>query len=93
MDFNEYSKNNSQKNGNSNAGDNLFNVVSRLARDYDGKSQTELIKAIYKEAEKGKKNGTLSNQDIDNFARTISPFLDEKQRNMMAKIVKELKKI
>ena len=93
MDFNEYSKNNSQKNGNSNAGDNLFNVVSRLARDYDVKSQTELIKAIYKEAEKGKKNGTLSNQDIDNFARTISPFLDEKQRNMMAKIVKELKKI
>ena len=89
MDFNEYSKNNT---GAENQTD-LFNIISALAKQYDGKGQAELIKAIYKEAEKGKKQGTLTNADIDKFANTISPFLDQKQRAMLSKIVKELKKI
>lgn len=96
MDFNEYSKktgNGSANGGFGGNGGNLFDVVSRLAKEYDGKSQSELIKAIFKEAEKGKRNGTLSNAEIDNFAKTLSPFLDDKQRAMLNKVVKELKKI
>ncbi|MBQ7348503.1 MAG: hypothetical protein IJW47_00770 [Clostridia bacterium] len=87
QDFNQYSGN---QQGNS---DNIFNIVNDMARQYDGKSQGELFKAIYEKAKQGKQNGTLNNAQIDSFAQTISPVLDEKQRKILQKIIVELKKI
>ena len=49
--------------------------------------------AIYEEAKKGKSNGTLTNQEIDNFALMLSPMLDDKQRKILNKVVNELKKL
>ena len=72
---------------------NLIDLVSSLAQKFDGKNQNDLLTAIYQEARKGKKQGTLSNADIDNFARTIAPFLDDKKRAVLARVVKELKKL
>ena len=72
---------------------NLYNMVSSLAGKFDGKSQNDLIKAIYQEAKRGKEQGTLSNADIDNFANMLSPLLDDKKRKMLIKITEELKKI
>ena len=46
---------------------------------------------ILAEAEKGRRNGTLTDADIDKFAATVSPFLSDKQRRMLATIVKRLK--
>ena len=98
QDFNDYVKN-------GNVGDdqqtydvsgmdkNLFNMVSSLATRFDGKSQNELLMAIYEEAKKGKRQGTLTNADIDNFASIISPMLDEKKKKMLRKVIAELKKI
>ena len=100
MDFNQYAKNNKQseqkKKGNANAynlDDNLFNLVSSIAGKYNGKSQNELLKAIYEEAKKGKTKGTLSNADIDNFVAMLTPMLDEKKRKVLFKVADELKKI
>ena len=72
---------------------NLYNLVQSLANKFDGKSQTELIKAIYDEAKKGKQKGTLTNSEIDNFVRMLSPILDDKKKKMLYKIAEELKKI
>ena len=72
---------------------NLYNLALSLANKFDGKSQTELIKAIYDEAKKGKQNGTLTNSEIDNFVSMLSPLLDDKKRKMLLKIASELKKI
>ena len=72
---------------------NLFNLITSLSNKFDGKSQTELIKAIYEEAKKGKQNGTLSNADIDNFSQMLSPLLDDKKRKILIKVTEELKKI
>ena len=72
---------------------NLYNMVSSLAGKFDGKSQNDLIKAIYQEAKRGKEQGTLSNADIDNFANMLSPVLDQKKRKTLYKIVEELKRI
>ncbi len=88
QDFNEYSK--SQE---SVAPTDLLNLVTSLAKKYDGKSQNELLMAIYQEAKKGKQNGTLTNEQIDNFANMLWPFLDDKKRSMLKKLVAELKKI
>ena len=95
QDFNSYV--NSQKDKEQEAikgmDKNLYKLVQSLANKFDGKSQTELIKAIYEEAKKGKQNGTLTNSEIDNFAQTLSPLLDDKKRKMLSKIIEELKKI
>ena len=96
MDFNEYAKNNqySQKDtGGGKVDKNLFDLVNSISSRFDGKNQTELLMAIYEEAKKGKRQGTLTNQEIDNFALMLSPMLDDKQRKILHKVVAELKKI
>ena len=94
QDFNDYAKNNAkQQNGNRTNNQNLMSMVMNLASKYDGKNTQELIRAVYEEAKNGKKNGTLSNADIDNFSAMLYPLLDEKQRKMLKKIAEELKRI
>ena len=94
-DFNSFVNNekNNKKAKPNGMDSNLYNMVSSLAGRFDGKSQNDLIKAIYQEAKKGKEQGTLSNADIDNFANMLSPLLDDKKRKMLMKITEELKKI
>ena len=92
QDFNDFVKNSSSPNQRENQ-QNLMNMVMGLASKYDGKNTQELIKAVYEEAKKGKKNGTLTNADIDNFSAMLSPLLDDKQRKMLKKITEELKRI
>ena len=94
-DFNQYSKrqNVSGNSSGKNAPNDIFSIVSSLAQKFDGKSQGELLKAIYDEALKGKRNGTLTNAEIDNFYSMIYPMFDDKQRKMITKVVTELKKI
>ncbi len=108
MDFNEYMNNGGQPSGqtkggggqsngqssqNFSGGQNLFNLINSLAGKFDGKSQKELLEAVYKEAKKNKKAGTLSNAEIDNFVKMISPILDDKKRKYLYKIAEDLKKI
>ena len=94
QDFNDYVKNNqSGSSDNPKISGDLFNLINSLAGKFDGKSQNELMKAVYEEAKKGKQNGTLKNSDIDNFASMLAPVLDEKKQKMLYKIVEELKKI
>lgn len=99
QDFNSFAKNNKQSKPNSPNGEkahnqqNLMNLVMSLASKYDGKNSSELIKAVYEEAKKGKANGTLTNKDLDNFANMLSPLLDDKKRKLLYKITEELKRI
>lgn len=88
-DFNEFSKNYGAK---GDEGD-VFKKVSDIARKFDGKGTDDLLKAIYDETLKGKRAGTLTNDDIDRFAMMISPMLDDKKRKLLEKVVRELKKI
>lgn len=89
QDFNDYARENNQNQ----TPQDLLSLVTKLAQKYDGKSQNDLLMAIYQEAKKGKQNGTLTNAQIDNFANMLSPFLDDKKKGMLKKIVAELKKI
>ena len=94
-DFNQYSKNQStySNGGGQNSSNDIFSIVNSLAKKFDGKNQSELLKAIYDEALKGKRNGTLTNADIENFSSMLYPMLDDKQRKILVKVVAELKKI
>ena len=85
-DFNNYKPNTN----NQNAG--AYDMLKNFASKYEGASKSDLISAIKKEAEKGRKNGTLSDNDIDNFANMLLPMLNNNQKAELKKIVEELKK-
>lgn len=67
--------------------------AKRLAKQYDGASEGDMLKAIYAQALEGKRNGTLTNEQIDEFYKQIAPMLDGIKRKKLQKIVAELKKI
>ncbi|MBR2384691.1 MAG: hypothetical protein IKA99_03670 [Clostridia bacterium] len=91
-DFNSF-KSNKQKEEPQAFGSSPYEIFANLSKKYEGKSSDELMQAIIKQAEIGRKNGTLSDRDIDNFASTVAPLLNEKQRKTLNSVVSKLKKI
>lgn len=92
--FNDYAKerkktqdNNSQTQTNQSA----FEMLKRVAKQYEGASESDLIAAIIEEANRSKRKGTLSEQEIQNFVDAISPMLNQKQRKQLGEIVKKIK--
>lgn len=94
QDFNSYSKNyQSENNFEQNISPDILSLINALSGKFNGKSQNELLTAIYEEAKRGKKAGTLSNKDIDAFYNTLLPFLDEKKQKILKKVVQDIKNI
>lgn len=87
-DFSEFTP---QEKKETNGSGDINSQFMKFASAYEGKSADEVMSAILAEAEKGKKNGTLTDADIDKFASTVSPFLTDKQRKMLNVIVKKIK--
>ena len=68
-------------------------LTKQLARAYNGKSNADMLKNILAEAEKGKRAGTLSNEEIEAFYQSFSPMLDGAQRRRLRAVVDRLKEI
>ena len=86
-DFNSYKPNDNSSNSN-----NYMGLLKNLAEKYEGASETELISAIVKEAEKGRRNGTLTDSDIDNFVKTLYPLLNANQKRRLDSVISKIKK-
>lgn len=98
-DFNDFKTGDAADIGNNGGGKAAINMkgniaeqFSALASAYEGKNADEIMKAILAEAERGRKNGTLSDDDIDNFAALILPMINPEQQKILEKVVKRLKK-
>ena len=68
-------------------------LAKKIASAYDGKSSADMLRNILAEAEKSKRAGTLSNEEIEKFYQTFSPMLDNGQRKKLRAIVEKLKEI
>ena len=68
-------------------------LTKKIASAYNGKSNADMMRSILAEAEKSKRAGTLSNDEIENFYQTFSPMLDASQRKRLRAIVERLKEI
>lgn len=68
-------------------------LTQQIAKAYNGKSNADMLKNILTEAEKSKRAGTLSNEEIENFYQSFSPMLDGVQRRRLRAIVDRLKDI
>ena len=68
-------------------------LTQKLASAYNGKSNMEMMRSILTEAEKSKRAGTLSNEELESFYQTFSPMLDSTQRKRLRVIIDKLKAI
>ena len=66
---------------------NVAQMAAKMMGSFNGKSEADLMKAIYQEAEKNRKAGTLSDAEWDNFYNTLSPMLDAQKRNKLAAVI------
>lgn len=68
-------------------------LTKKIAEAYNGRSNMDMLRSILAEAEKGKRAGTLSNEEIEAFYQSFSPMLDGFQRKKLREIVNRLKEI
>lgn len=72
--------------------DDWVKEVKAVAGQYNGRSEGDMMKEIYARALEGKRNGTLTNEQIDAFYKQFAPMLDGAKRKKLQRIVEQLKK-
>ncbi|MBQ5926983.1 MAG: hypothetical protein IIX01_03560 [Clostridia bacterium] len=75
------------------AGGTATELTKKLAAAWNGKNSGEMLMQILAEAERGKRNGTLSNAEIDEFYNQFSPFLNAGQKRKLQGVVDRLKRL
>ena len=68
-------------------------AAKAMAALAEGRGEGELLRAIYKEAERGRRAGTLSDADLDNFFAAVAPMLDAAKRKKLEQVVAKLKRM
>jgi len=69
------------------------NLTAMLAKALSGKSNGQIWQLILKQAEQGKRDGTLTNADLDNFYAAVAPMVDGIKRQKLKKVIAKLKEI
>lgn len=69
--------------------DELQKTLSSLS----GKEAKELLPILFSEATKARKNGTLSDREIDDFFQKVSPMLNPVERATCLSMIEKLKAI
>ena len=64
-----------------------------ITQAMNGKSTAQILQTIISEAERGKREGTLTNADLDNFYAAVSPILDSAKRRRLKEVIARLKSI
>ncbi|MDE6442429.1 MAG: hypothetical protein K2L12_06765 [Clostridia bacterium] len=90
-DFRSYKPDNNKNNN----GD--FNTTADFAKAItkamSGKNEGQIMRTIIAEAERGKREGRLTNADLDNFYNTVYPMLDSSKRKKLNEVIARLKNI
>lgn len=64
-----------------------------LSKAMNGKSEGQILHTIIAEAERGKREGTLTNADLDNYYNMLYPMLDGFKRRKLKEVITRLKSI
>lgn len=64
-----------------------------ISKAMNGKSTMQIMQTIISEAERGKRDGSLTNADLDNFYTALSPLLDGIKRKKLKQVIERLKGI
>ncbi|HIY45320.1 MAG TPA: hypothetical protein H9731_02265 [Candidatus Borkfalkia excrementipullorum] len=88
-DFNSFSGEEKKQS----ASDDAVDMAKMMAKAFEGKGEADILRAIYKEAERGRKAGTLTDSDLDNFYAALYPMLDSAKRKKLEQVINKLKKM
>lgn len=72
-------------------GEDWSKEAQKYASHYNGKNENELVRDIFSQAAEGKRNGTLTNEQIDAFFAQFAPMLDSAKKKKLQKLVNQLK--
>ena len=98
-DFKSYKpeENNNANNAQNGAQDEnveqTVNLAAAMAKAFNGKSEGQIWQTILEQAEQGKRNGTLTNADLDNFYNALAPLVDGFKKQKLKSIISKLKSI
>ncbi len=57
---------------------------------YEGKSEEELFEALLAQVEQGKKDGSFSEEGLNSFISSVSPMLNDAQRQRLNEIANQI---
>jgi len=66
-------------------------LLRSFLKDHEGKSEDQLIASILAVATEKRKQGTLSDGELDAFAKMIVPSLNDEQKAKLDEVIKKLK--
>lgn len=95
-DFKSYSNEPEKKRGDApdeGTYNNTVELAKVLTKAMSGKSEGQILHTVIAEAERGKREGTLTNADLDNFYNALSPLLDGFKKRKLKEVITKLKSI
>lgn len=94
-DFKSYKpeENSDANNAQNKSVEQTVNLAAAMAKAFNGKSEGQIWQTILEQAEQGKRNGTLTNADLDNFYNALAPLVDGFKRQKLKSIITKLKSI
>ena len=72
---------------------NAEELTRKIAAACNGRSNADMLRGILAEAEKSKRAGTLSNEEIEAFYQSFAPMLNALQKRQLRAVVDRLKQI
>ena len=69
-----------------------FNTFKKMAKQYEGKSQDQLMAELKQVAAQQRQSGHLDNKKLEEFKQTIGPMLDAQQSQKLNSILSMLKR-
>lgn len=67
-----------------------YKNYEELVNKYKDMDSSHLMNELYKEASKMKSEGTLTPQNLDSLYSSLSPYLNDEQKNILTSILKSL---
>ena len=93
--YNPNSEDNSKKTTQNDVRDvnSTVELAKVLSKAMNGKTEGQLLQTIIAEAERGKREGSLTNADLDNFYNALSPMVDGIKGRKLKEVITRLKNI
>ena len=74
-----------------NADDGQKQMAQDYMKRYGSKNEDELMNELFSKVRKNKAQGTFSNTELDNFAKSVRGMLSPQQQKKMEQIIKSIK--
>lgn len=91
--FKEYAQNTSTEEKENKETATAEELTKKIASAYNGRSNADMLRSILAEAEKSKRAGTLSNEEIESFYQSFAPMLNGVQKKQLRMVVDRLKNL